>query len=110
MTPATASAPVDLRVEYEDTPENVDPRTDPRFSWRVATDRRGARQVAYRVVVGRDAERVGAGEGGLWDSGRVESAASTEPAGAQQRSSEHAPVCVAGGQSVIASARLRPGV
>lgn len=78
MTPATAGEPVDLRVEYEDTPENVDPRTDPRFSWRVATDRRGARQLAYRVVVGRDSQRVAAGEGGLWDSGRVDSDATTD--------------------------------
>jgi len=77
MTAATTGDPVDLRVEYETAPGNVDPQTAPRFSWRVATDRRGARQLAYRVVVGRDAERVGAGEGGLWDSGRVESDATT---------------------------------
>jgi alpha-L-rhamnosidase len=77
MSSGTAGSSVDLCVEYENAPENVDPRTAPRFSWRVATDRRGARQLAYRVVVGRDAERVAAGEGGLWDTGRVESAAST---------------------------------
>jgi len=69
--------PTDLRVEYERTPENVDPGSDPRFGWRLATDRRGARQEAYRVVVGRDQERVAAGEGQLWDSGRVDSRVST---------------------------------
>jgi len=67
----------DLRVEYEPAPENVDPRSDPRFDWRLATDRRGARQEAYRVVVGRDRDNVAAGEGQLWDSGRVDSRAST---------------------------------
>jgi len=70
--------PTALSVEYEHAPENVDPTRDPRFAWRVAADRRGARQEAYRVVVGRDPEAVAAGEGSLWDSGRVESRAATD--------------------------------
>jgi alpha-L-rhamnosidase len=72
-----AVRPTSLRVEYEHTPENVDPTSDPRFAWRVATDRRGARQDAYRVVVGRDPDDVATGEGRLWDSGQVESRQAT---------------------------------
>ena len=69
--------PTDLRVEYEADPGNVDPTNAPRFSWRVETDRRGARQTAYRVVVGRDRAAVAAGRGPLWDSGRVDSVRTT---------------------------------
>ncbi len=64
--------PTDLRVEYEADPGNVDPTESPRFAWRVETDRRGARQTAYRVVVGRDRESVAEGRGTLWDSGRID--------------------------------------
>ncbi|WP_436930837.1 family 78 glycoside hydrolase catalytic domain [Halosimplex halobium] len=70
-------APTDLTVEYERAPGNVDPTDEPRFGWRIVTDRRGARQTAYRVVVGRDRERVAAGRGDLWDSGRVDSERAT---------------------------------
>ena len=80
MTEPAAEAgdrPTDLRVEYEEAPENVDLTAVPRFSWRVATDRRGARQVAYRVVVGREREHVATGTGGLWDSGRVDARTAT---------------------------------
>ncbi|ESP87363.1 alpha-L-rhamnosidase [Candidatus Halobonum tyrrellensis] len=69
----TDRRPTDLRVEHESAPENVDPTAAPRFSWRLATDRRGAAQSAYRVVVGRDADAVADGRGDVWDSGRVDS-------------------------------------
>ncbi|RDI69934.1 alpha-L-rhamnosidase [Halopelagius longus] len=69
--------PTDLRVEFEAAPENVDPTESPRFSWRLATDDRGATQRAYRLVVGRDRDAVAAGRGTLWDSGRVESGRAT---------------------------------
>ncbi|WP_129115350.1 family 78 glycoside hydrolase catalytic domain [Halegenticoccus tardaugens] len=65
--------PTDLRVEYEETPENVDPTKSLRFSWRMETDERGVTQTAYRLVVGRDRDTVAEGHGTLWDSGRVES-------------------------------------
>ena len=70
--------PTDLTVGYESTPTNVDPTEPPRFSWRLATERRGAGQTAYRVVVGRDRAAVAAGRGGLWDSGVVESDRATD--------------------------------
>ncbi|WP_415383521.1 family 78 glycoside hydrolase catalytic domain [Halosimplex sp. TS25] len=72
--------PTDLGVEYERAPENVDPTGAPRFSWRFPTDRRDARQTAYRIVVGRDRDAVAAGRGDLWDSGEVDSRRATDVA------------------------------
>lgn len=69
--------PTDLRVEYEAHPINVDPTTMTRFSWRVASDQRGAHQTAYRLVVGHDQTAVENGTGNVWDSGRVESSSAT---------------------------------
>ncbi|MFB6140795.1 MAG: family 78 glycoside hydrolase catalytic domain [Halosimplex sp.] len=69
--------PTNLTVEYERAPTNVDPTDDPRFSWRLATDRRGAAQESYRIVVGRDRDAVAEGRGDLWDSGRVDSSTAT---------------------------------
>ena len=72
-----ASAPSVLRTEFERGPNNLDPARPPRFSWRMETGRRGARQEAYRLVVGHDEDSVAEGRGDLWDSGRVESSSAT---------------------------------
>ncbi|TWT91074.1 Bacterial alpha-L-rhamnosidase [Pseudobythopirellula maris] len=45
----------------------------PRLTWRLASDERGDRQTAYRLLVASTAEKLAAGEGDLWDSGRVDS-------------------------------------
>jgi alpha-L-rhamnosidase len=50
-----------LRCESRENPIGID-RPRPHLSWKLVTDRRGARQVAYRIVADS-----------LWDSGRVES-------------------------------------
>ncbi|UPM45181.1 family 78 glycoside hydrolase catalytic domain [Halocatena salina] len=71
------SRPTELRVEYEERPTNVAPGTRPRFSWRVASDRRGGHQTAYRLIVGHDRTAVENGTGTVWDSGRVESTKAT---------------------------------
>ncbi|WP_199431272.1 family 78 glycoside hydrolase catalytic domain [Qaidamihabitans albus] len=58
-------------VEYADTLLGTDvPK--PRLSWVLAAGGHGARQSAYRIQVTTDAGR----PGGVWDSGRVESARS----------------------------------
>jgi alpha-L-rhamnosidase len=63
---------VRLRCEYLENPLGIDePR--PRLSWNIETDRRGARQTAWRVLVASSAELLARGEADLWDSGRVES-------------------------------------
>ena len=59
-----------LRCEYSKNPIGLG-ETSPRFSWRYAAgpnDARGQQQAAYRIRVG-----TAAGQGDLWDSGRVES-------------------------------------
>lgn len=62
-----AVGPVGLKCEYAVNPMGID-ETMPRFSWRSADGRRGARQTGYRVMVGSKA-----GEADVWDSGKVES-------------------------------------
>jgi len=87
---APSNAPVALAVEYETEPGNIDPNRIPRFSWRLDTDRRDARQTAYRLVVGRDRSSVAEGRGDVWDSGRVDSrrAANVEYDGPQLHADE----------------------
>jgi alpha-L-rhamnosidase len=64
-----------LRCEHLTDPEGIDePR--PRLAWIIEADEPGERQTAYRVVAASTADRLARDEGDLWDSGRVESAAS----------------------------------
>ena len=62
-----------LRCEYAANPIGLG-ETSPRFSWQLSADgnERGLRQSAYRIRVG-----TAFGLGDLWDSGRVESSATT---------------------------------
>ncbi len=57
----------DLRCEYGPSPLGIH-ELRPRLSWKLLSDRRGAGQAAYRILVSR--EVAGAD---LWDSGWVES-------------------------------------
>ena len=65
-----------LRTEYKVNPLGIDVRL-PRLSWIVKSDQRGQRQTAYQVLVASSAERLEAGQGDLWDSGKVSSGATT---------------------------------
>lgn len=65
-----------LRCEYLDNPAGID-EVQPRLSWVLESERRGARQVAYRVAVASSLEILEGGKPDLWDSGRVESDQST---------------------------------
>jgi hypothetical protein len=67
--------PLDLRCEYRSNPLGLDV-TQPRLSWKLADDRRGARQTAYQVLAAANPGDLAAGRDLLWDSGRVESAES----------------------------------
>ncbi|GIW00869.1 glycoside hydrolase family 78 protein [Roseiflexus sp.] len=60
-----------LRCEYLENPLGIDV-TRPRLSWRLFSNRRGARQTAYRIVAAPSADDVAAEQNLLWDSGRVE--------------------------------------
>jgi hypothetical protein len=66
------ASPRYLRTEYQIDPLGLD-ETEPRFSWLISDERRGACESAYRVVVASSAEKLAAGEGDLWDSGKVAS-------------------------------------
>jgi len=70
--PASALRANHLRCEYLVTPLGID-ECAPRLSWTIESNRRGARQVAYRVLVASTSARLTAGNGDFWDSGRVES-------------------------------------
>ncbi len=71
---ASSSRPVQLRCNHLTNPLGQHDSA-PRLSWRLASDgRRGARQIAYRILV--STKRNGSAD--LWDSGRVNSDATTE--------------------------------
>lgn len=61
-----------LRCEYLVDPLGIDERS-PRLSWAIESDRRGARQIAFRLRVASSLEKLSAGESDFWDSGRIES-------------------------------------
>src|SRR5215469_1986199 len=65
-----------LRCEYLVEPVGIDER-EPRLSWAIESERRGARQIAYRVRVASSGDALKQGKADLWDSGRVESNQST---------------------------------
>ena len=68
MTPFTINR---LRCEYLVNPLGIDEHA-PRLSWAMNTDRRGARQSAWRVQVASSPDLLATGETDCWDSGRVE--------------------------------------
>ncbi|MFP4501794.1 MAG: family 78 glycoside hydrolase catalytic domain [Candidatus Hydrogenedentota bacterium] len=73
---AAGIASVDMRCEYKTAPLGID-ETIPRLSWQLeAPDEagRGLVQQAYQVQVAASEAALAAGEAGLWDSGKVESA------------------------------------
>ena len=79
-----------LRCEYRINPLGLDVAR-PRLSWQLASDRRGARQTAYQIVVAANKEDAHNERALLWDSGPVSSDQSVhvpyggEPLGSGQR-------------------------
>ena len=61
-----------LRCEYLVNPLGLD-EPSPRLSWTMESNRRGARQTAYRLRVASTPEKLAAGAPDLWDSGLVAS-------------------------------------
>jgi hypothetical protein len=62
----------DLRTELATNPLGIDVPA-PRLGWKVASDERGQKQTAWRVLVASRPEELAADRGDLWDSGRVDS-------------------------------------
>lgn len=67
--PQSAGGPVDLRCEHLTSPLGID-NPAPRLSWRLDTDRQGARQTAYALRVGTDSVRVLREKPDVWESGK----------------------------------------
>ena len=68
-----APEPVDLRCEYRQDPLGIEV-VWPQLSWRMGDSdesARGIRQSAYRILVASTATSLAAGQGDLWDSGKV---------------------------------------
>ena len=59
-----------LRCEYLDNPLGIDMLT-PRLSWKMASDKRGQKQTAYRILVASSQDQLQQNAGDLWDSGKV---------------------------------------
>jgi alpha-L-rhamnosidase len=68
-TAESAGAPVALECESAVNPF-IDVR-EPVLSWRLNDPREGAVQSAWRVIAASTPEKLAAGEGDLWDSGKV---------------------------------------
>jgi alpha-L-rhamnosidase len=64
--------PSRLRCEYLVDPLAIDTR-EPRLSWVIEGDARGARQSAYQILVASDVAGLAADRGDLWDTGKVDS-------------------------------------
>lgn len=78
-TPDATLDVIALRTEYKENPLGIDIR-EPRLSWQIQSDRRGILQSAYQVQVGRNERDLRAGRNPQWDSGEVNSEASTQHA------------------------------
>ena len=61
-----------LRTEYRVNPLGIDVK-QPRLEWWLASDQRAQKQTAYQVLVASSEAKLAAGQGDLWDSGKVAS-------------------------------------
>ncbi|MBX7255117.1 MAG: glycoside hydrolase family 78 protein [Candidatus Hydrogenedentes bacterium] len=68
--------PTNLLCEYRVNPMGID-ATPPRLSWTLQSDRRGAKQTAYQILVASTEEGLSKDQGDLWDSGKVASPSGT---------------------------------
>ena len=62
----------DLRCESLDNPLGID-ATQPRLSWILNSDERAHRQTVHQILVASSAAKLEAGQGDLWDGGKVDS-------------------------------------
>ena len=65
----------DLLCEMKKDPLGIDKKT-PRFSWKMDAEQRGVEQLAYQVLVASSPAKLAAGEGDLWNSGKIVSSQS----------------------------------
>ncbi len=61
-----------LTCEYRTNPLGIDV-LQPRLSWQMQSDRRGARQTAYQILAASSETGLDGSAGLLWDSRKIES-------------------------------------
>ena len=61
-----------LRCEYLENPLGID-TLEPRLSWKLASDMRGQKQTAYRILVASTQKLLDSEQGDIWDTGKVTS-------------------------------------
>lgn len=64
------AVPYALMCEHLDRPIGVD-EASPRLSWKLNDSRRGAKQTAYRLYVGKDSTSIFQGKADVWDTKKV---------------------------------------
>jgi len=69
--------PLELSCEYRINPLGVE-AGKPRLSWILKSEKRNQKQTAYRILVASSEADLEAGNGDLWDSGRVDSEQSVQ--------------------------------
>ncbi|MCC8407926.1 glycoside hydrolase family 78 protein [Mucilaginibacter sp. UR6-1] len=73
VVPARAqSGAVNLQCEHLVSPIGVD-EIHPRLAWQLADKRQGALQTAYTVLVSKDPAQLAAGNGVVWNTGKITS-------------------------------------
>lgn len=70
---APFAQPINLKCDYLPNPLGID-ALHPRLTWMLADDRQGAKQTAYRLVVGTDSMAVVQGKGNAWLTAKTPSA------------------------------------
>ena len=63
---------INLRTEYLPNPVGMDV-LNPRLSWQMKKEKRGARQTAYRIIVATNDQLLLAETPDLWDTGKIDS-------------------------------------
>ena len=66
-----------LRVNRAENPLGID-SPQPRFSWKITSDKRGAAQTAYQILVASSPDLLVEGKADMWDSKKVDSDQSIE--------------------------------
>lgn len=67
-----AATPIHLRCEYQKNPLGIDALT-PHLSWQSDNSERNWKQTAYQLLIASSLDRLRAGQGDVWDSGKTDS-------------------------------------
>ncbi len=68
LSASAALTPIDLRCDGLRDP--IAASSTPKFSWRLESDKRGAKQTAWQILVASSPEILAEHRGDLWDSGK----------------------------------------